>query len=493
MTLRIIVGVGVVLAVLLVVVAVNTLRVGPPVLSDVSPALDVVIDEDAAAERLAEAVRFRTISSSPDAPVSKSALLGLRQFLADNYPNVHGILKREIVNEYSLLYTWQGNEPDLKPILLAAHMDVVPVEPGTEADWIHPPFASIVADGFIWGRGTMDMKASLMGIMEAAEYLLGRGFTPQRTIYLAFGHDEEIGGSNGAAKIAALLSERGVRLEFTLDEGLVITHGIVPGVTRPAALIGVAEKGKISLEVIAHGRGGHSSAPPINTAASRLGRALDRLTTHQMPAALQSPVADMFEHLAPAMPLATRAVIANRWLSEPLLISRLEQFPATNASIRTTTAPTIIRGGLKPNVLPETATAVVDFRILPGDSIDVVIKHVEETIDDPEVTVRIFGSEPSEPSRVSDINSASFSALRTAVRQMFPDAVVAPGLVIGRTDSRRYTQIADNSYRFLPMRLGPKDIKRIHGTNERVGVSNYAEIIHFYVQTLWNATSASTL
>ena len=242
MTLRIIVGVGVVLAVLLVVVAVNTLRVGPPVLSDVSPALDVVIDEDAAAERLAEAVRFRTISSSPDAPVSKSALLGLRQFLADNYPNVHGILKREIVNEYSLLYTWQGNEPDLKPILLAAHMDVVPVEPGTEADWIHPPFASIVADGFIWGRGTMDMKASLMGIMEAAEYLLGRGFTPQRTIYLAFGHDEEIGGSNGAAKIAALLSERGVRLEFTLDEGLVITHGIVPGVTRPAALIGVAEK-----------------------------------------------------------------------------------------------------------------------------------------------------------------------------------------------------------------------------------------------------------
>jgi carboxypeptidase PM20D1 len=177
-----------------------------------------------------------------------------------------------------------------KPILLSAHMDVVPVEPGTEADWTHPPFAGAVADGFVWGRGAMDMKSSLMGILEGVEYLLNRGMAPRRTVYLAFGHDEEVGGNGGAAKIAGLLAERGVRLDFTLDEGLVIADGIVPGVSRPAALIGLAEKGKVSLELVARGECGHSSMPPVSTAVGGIGRALHRLETNQMPAALKSPV-----------------------------------------------------------------------------------------------------------------------------------------------------------------------------------------------------------
>ena len=486
MVLKILSGVAALFAVLFVVIAVNTLRIGPPPPGDVPPPADIAFDGPAAAGRLAEALRFRTISHAPEAPVEADALVGLRAFLAEAFPKVHATLTREIVNGYSLLYTWTGSDPTLNPILLAAHMDVVPVEPGTEADWTHPPFAGAVADGFVWGRGAMDMKSSLMGILEAVEYLLDRGMAPKRTVYLAFGHDEEVGGTNGTAKIARLLAKRGVRLGFTLDEGLVIAEGIVPGVTKPAALVGLAEKGRVSLELVARGECGHSSMPPVSTAAGGIGRALHRLETNQMPAALKSPVSGMFDALAPEMPIFMRAVVANRWLLGPLLLSRLEEKRATNALIRTTTAATVIRGGVKSNMVPCTARAVVDFRILPGDSVAGVIAHMRATIDDPNIQFRRIGGEPSEPSPVSDIGSASFAVLHRTVRQVFPDAVVAPGLVIARTDSRHYATIADNSYRFLPLRLGPRDLKRIHGTDERVSVENYAEIVRFYVQVLRN-------
>ena len=344
MVLKILSGVAALFAVLFVVIAVNTLRIGPPPPGDVPPPADIAFDGPAAAGRLAEALRFRTISHAPEAPVEADALVGLRAFLAEAFPKVHATLTREIVNGYSLLYTWTGSDPTLNPILLAAHMDVVPVEPGTEADWTHPPFAGAVADGFVWGRGAMDMKSSLMGILEAVEYLLDRGMAPKRTVYLAFGHDEEVGGTNGTAKIARLLAKRGVRLGFTLDEGLVIAEGIVPGVTKPAALVGLAEKGRVSLELVARGECGHSSMPPVSTAAGGIGRALHRLETNQMPAALKSPVSGMFDALAPKMPIFMRAVVANRWLLGPLLLSRLEEKLATNAIIRTTTAATVIRG-----------------------------------------------------------------------------------------------------------------------------------------------------
>ena len=410
----------------------------------------------------------------------------MHEYLASSFPQVDTTLKREIVNDYSLLYRWQGSDPSLKPILLNAHTDVVPVEPNTEADWTHSPFSGTIADGFIWGRGAMDMKASLMGILEAIEYLITQSFVPARTVYLAFSHDEEAGGSNGTAKIAELLEGRGVRLNYTLDEGLVITHGIVPGLAKPAALVGLAEKGAVVLELSTRAKGGHSSMPPVSTAVGKLGRAIHRLETNQMPARLDSPVTDMFAYLAPEMPFAWRVVFANRWLFNPWLVPRLEEIQATNALVRTTTAPTVIQGGVKSNVLPSSARAVVDFRILPGDTVTSVIEHVRATIDDPDITIRQMGREPSEPSPVSRVAASSFTALRKTIHQVFPDVVVAPGLVIGRTDSRRYAKLADNSYRFLPMRLAPEDLKRIHGIDERIAVENYIEIIRFYVQVLHN-------
>ncbi len=482
--LRVFQAFGVMILALLGVLVFNTVNIGPRKSARVPSPLEVSIDADVAAQRFAGMVRFPTISRGPEAPIEAEAFLGLHAYLATSFPNVHTHLEKEIVSDYSLLYRWQGSDPELKPVLITAHTDVAPVEPGTLADWTYPPFAGTVADGFIWGRGTMDMKVSVAGILEAAEYLLAQGYTPTRTIFLAFSHDEESGGASGTKSIVSLLEERNVQLLFTLDEGMPITHGIVPGVTKPVALIGLAEKGSVTLELTAHGEGGHSSLPPVSTAVGKLGRALYLLETNQMPSRLQSPTSEMFSALAPEMSFARRMALANKWLFEPWLLSVLEKTPAGNAAIRTTTAPTIVEGGIKPNVLPTEARAVVDFLILPGDTVESVTEHVRTTIDDGSVDVRQVSSEASDPSLVSNSRAESFALLKDTIHQVFPDVAVAPGLVIGRTDSRHYAGVADNSFRFLPMRLAKDDLKRIHGIDERIAVSNYEEIIRFYIQLL---------
>jgi carboxypeptidase PM20D1 len=339
-------GVGLAVLALVAVILFNTMNVELPSVANTPASETIAFDENAAAHRLARAVGFRTISVSLNQPVAEAAFRDLHDYLAVSFPRVHTTLKRETVNGYSLLYTWQGSDPSLKPILLSAHMDVVPVVPGTEDDWIYPPFAGQVADGFVWGRGTMDMKASIVGSLEAIEYLIGQDFTPARTVYLAFGHDEEIGGNQGAAKISELLEQRGVKLAFTLDEGLVLTEGIFPGIDRPVAVIGIAERGIVTLKVTASGPGGHGSMPPSSSAIGRLGRALALLEGNPMPATLRPPVTDMFYYIMAEMNFPTRLVFANRWLLEPLILRKLSKKPSTNALIRSTTAITVVAGGV---------------------------------------------------------------------------------------------------------------------------------------------------
>jgi carboxypeptidase PM20D1 len=345
----------------------------------------------------------------------------------------------------------------------------------------------VVAEDYIWGRGALDMKQSLMAVMEAVEYLVDSGFKPNRTIYLAFGHDEEIGGHNGAAKIVELLQARKVQLEYTLDEGSAIVEGIIPNIARPVALIGLAEKGWVALELTAHGEGGHGSMPPEHTAVGRLVRAIHLLETHQMPAEIRRPFSDMFEYLAPEMPFLQRVVVANRWLFDSLLISRLEKSRATNAAIRTTTAITMLKGSDAYNVMPTEATAVGTFRALPGDTNDNVVEHVRNVIDDEDITVKKIGVRAWNPSRVSATDTFGFAAINKAIRQVLPDATIAPSLVVTGTDSKHYGTISENNYRFVPMRVGPEDVKRIHGVDERIGIENYSEIIRFYIQFLRNS------
>lgn len=470
--------------ILIVVVVANTVLISAQY-KDRPDAIEIVFDEQAVAKRLGTVVQFPTISYEVAGPVARDAFKGLTEFLRMSYPKVHELLELEIISDYSLLYKWQGTNPALKPIMLISHTDVVPVEPGTEGNWEHPAFSGEVVDGFIWGRGTLDYKVSVLAAMEAVEFLLGQEFSPARTIYMAFGHDEEIGGANGAAKIAERLAREGVELDFTLDEGTVIANDIIPGISRPVALVGVAEKGYLTLRLEAQGLGGHSSMPPTNTAIGKLARALARLEANQMPARLEPPVTTMFDHLAPEMSFWMRLVMANRWLFGPILVRQLEASPTTNAAIRTTTAITMTSAGVKPNVLPAAAEAVVNFRIMPTESVSDVIEHVSTVVDDKDVKVSQTEL-ADEPPPIADVASWSFEAISKTVYQIFPDVVVAPSLVIAGTDSKHYASISDNNYRFLPSRLGPDDIKRIHGDNERISIANYSEIIRFYIQLLRN-------
>jgi carboxypeptidase PM20D1 len=452
----------------------------------VGPVQAITIDRDGMLKRFSEAIRFKTTSFQDPSDASAQEFTRFHAFLAKSFPRVYQQLTRETVNGHSLLYAWNGKDTRLKPMLLMGHMDVVPVDASTERQWTHPPFAGQIADGYIWGRGTMDDKVSVLGILEAAEYLLSIGFRPQRTIYIAFGHDEEIGGANGAGKIAELLRGRGVELEYILDEGMNIVDGIIPGITAPAALIGIAEKGYLSLELSVETAGGHTSIPPAETAIGIISRALQRLEAAPFPALLSSPTRRMLEFLGPEMAWAKRLPLANLWLFDPLVRKQLAASPLTNAIVRTTLTPTLFNAGIKENVLPIQARAVVNLRILPGDTIAGTTEHVRHSIDDPRVQIAALPIRV-EPSAVSDIEAASFHLIHQTIRQAIPDVLVAPALLVAAADSRHYASLTKNIYRFLPITLRSEDARRHHGINERISLQDYERCVRFYVQLIRNS------
>jgi carboxypeptidase PM20D1 len=454
------------------------------------PVTDLQVDARAAAEHLAAALRFRTVSRPDGQPAEPAQMAGLDGYLDQSFPRVHAALSREVVNGYSLLYTWRGTDPALAPVLLLSHLDVVPPETAGGRGWTVPPFSGRIAGGWIWGRGALDDKMGVVGALEAAELLLARGYRPRRTVLLAFGHDEEVGGHRGAAAIAELLRRRGVKPELVLDEGGLIGERLVPGLAAPVALIGTAEKGYLSLELAVRAPGGHSSMPPPHTAIGILAAALARLESHPMRARIAGATAESYAFLGPELPFGPRVFLGNLWLFEPLAVRVLEASPASNATLRTTTAVTIIQAGVKDNVLPPEARAVVNFRILPGDSIAAVEAHVRRTIADRRVQVSRYGTTATEPSAESPTAAPGFQLLARTVREVAPGVVVAPNLLSGATDSRHYaTVLGVLPYRFVPMRLGAADLARIHGTDERLGVANFAEIVRFYAQLLRNGAS----
>ena len=482
---RVLLGLGVALAVVLAVVLARTVRLRPAPTA-VRPAPEVAIPAGAA-ERLAGAVRFATLSHEDSAAFDAEAFRGLHAHLEASFPRVHASLRREVVARHSLLYTWPGRDSTLKPILLLAHQDVVPVEPGTERMWQEDPFGGRIAGGFIWGRGAIDNKSAVLGTLEAVEMLLAEGFRPERTILLAYGHDEEVGGARGAREIAGLLRRRGVALHMVVDEGGVIGDGILRGVSAPVALVGVAEKGFASIELTTRTAGGHSSLPPRQSAIGILGAAVARLEARPLPARLEGATRQLFDRLAPAFPFARRAVFANLWLTRPLVMRTLTSTPTTNAMVRTTTAVTVFQAGTKDNVLPSHARAVVNFRIHPGDNVPGVLSHVRRAIADPRVEARLGGRFSAEPSAVSRTDSEAFQTLERSVRSVLPGALVAPYLVVVVTDSRYFADLCPDVFRFLPLRLGPGDLERMHGTDERIAVRDYEQAIRIYRRLLLDA------
>ncbi len=466
------------------VLVVNTLRQGSRQVS--VPALKpMAVDKAAVAESLAVAVRAKTVSGLLDPTGTAAEFDKLHAHLQVHYPLVHSSLTREVVGGHSLLYTWKGSDAQAKGIALLAHQDVVPIAPGTETLWKKPPFGGVVEEGLVWGRGTVDNKANLITQLETVEALLKAGFKPRRSVYLVFGHDEEVGGRMGAVPAVALLKQRGVKLEFVLDEGSVVTEGILPGVAQPIALIGLAEKGGMSVKLTATSPPGHSSMPPAagNGAIGMLSAALTRLDNTPLAGGIQGAAAELFAVVSPELPFGQRLAMSNLWLLRPVVEGMLSKAPATNAMLRTTTALTIINAGNKENVLPGKAEAVVNFRILPGDTSETVLAHVRKVVADDRIEIQPLGT-PAEPSKLSSSNADAYRLVERSIREVFPDAVVAPSLVIVGTDSRHFQDLADQVYRFMPVRFKPADLTLPHGTNERISADQLADMVRFYFRLL---------
>ncbi len=483
------------LLLLVAAVAVNTLRKGSHQL-EVAPLAVLPVDEAGAAARLGEAVRLRTISSREDAALNADQFTQLHTLLQTRFPKLHAVLKREVVADLSLLYTWEGSNPKADAVLLLAHQDVVPIAPGTEGDWKVAPFSGELKDGFIWGRGSWDDKGNLMSQLEAVEMLVASGFKPERTVYLAFGADEEVTGIRGATKIAELLKQRKVHVNFAIDEGLLVLNGVMPGVAKPTALIGVAEKGYMSVVLKMSATPGHSSMPPKqgSSAIAMMSAALKRLDDDQLPGGIRGIAGEMFDTMAPEMGGFNRVALSNLWLFGPVVQKQLEAAPSTNAMLRTTTALTIVNAGNKENVVPGRAEATVNFRILPGDTKEQVMEHVRADV------TQAVGSGNFElfalpgavdASKVAPTDSQQYKTLNKTIREVFPDALVAPGLMVAATDSIHYSEISDHIFKFSPVRANGEDLKRFHGTNERLDSKNYADAIRFYHRLLTQATKAA--
>lgn len=462
----------------------RTWQLQPQAINLLPPAaLPQISVSDSAIHRLAEAIRIPTISYDDTSRTDHAIFEQLLHLMERQFPLCHKQLQHEVLARHSLLFTWQGSNPNKQPMLLMGHTDVVPVANST--NWAIPPFSGQITDGYLNGRGSLDDKNSVWAILESVEMLLRQGYTPQRTVYLAFGHDEEVLGS-GAATIVKTLQSRNIRLASVLDEGMVITDGIMPGIAQPVALIGLAEKGYVTLELTAKGTGGHSSMPPPHTAVGMLCRAVADVEANPMPQHIEGAVAEMFRTVAPQMPLSLRLIFSNRWLFDPLLKWQLSQKSSTNATTRTTTAPTMLSGSPKANVLAQEATALINFRILPNETAEDVLRHVEKTVNNSNISVSIFGNY-SNPSPTSSSQAADYQYLATTVRQCFPEAIVSPALTIATTDSRQYVPIADNIYRFMPVLLNSDDLDRIHGSNERISVEAYNKSIVFYYSYIVNS------
>lgn len=453
-----------------------------------TPALS--LDMDGAAARLGEAVRLETISPEDPADFDPEPFLAFHALLERSYPKTHAALERQVIADYSLRYRWEGERRELPPVVLLAHMDVVPIaEP--EA-WTRPPFSGERVDeageAAVWGRGTMDDKGNLLAIFEAAEVLVAQGFVPERTIYLCFGHDEEVGGT-GAQAIAASLVEDGVtNAALVYDEGTGVLQGLFPGLPeRGMAMVALAEKGNIVVELRVEGEGGHGSTPPDQTAIGVLAAAIAKVEANPFPARLEGPFLHTFEYAGPEMDWPLRLVATNLWLFRPVLQAVLLGKPRTAAFVRTTTAVTVIEGGVKANVLPPRATARINHRVMIGETPEGVVDYLEAVIDDPRVEVEHTAGHG--PSGVSPHEGQAFDIVARALRAVHPDVVVAPTLNVAGSDARYYEEVSEVIYRFSAFRLEDHDVARYHGVDERLRVSDYETMIQFYghlIQASWD-------
>lgn len=476
---------GVVLT-LLVIILVNTFRLGNTQIEPGTIA-EVEWDRNAMLDRFSRAIQYKTISGSEDDLRDTTEFYGFLDFIEWEYPLVHERLDRIYFNDLTPLYFWEGSDPSLSPILLMGHYDVVPIDSTDIEGWEYGPFSGQISDGYIWGRGTLDNKNNVMSLLETMEYLLTVDYQPRRSFYVSFGHDEEIGGDEGARAISRYFQDNDITLNYVLDEGgAVLTDN--PMVGHRVATVGIAEKGYLSLELTAITSGGHSSSPPKEMAIVKLSEAISKLNNNPFPAAIDGATESMFDAIASKLPFHLRMVYGNRWATEGLMTRIMANDASLSPMVRTTTAPTMIRAGVKDNVLPNEARGVVNFRLIPGETFDSVREHVISVIDDEDITISDYGPIQVPPSMVSPVSSPNYRNLQQAIMDRFQDLYVMPYLVTGATDSRYFTGITDQIYRFSPIEFSMADMGIIHGTGEKIAVDSYVGSIDFYVHLIQMST-----
>ena len=466
-----------VVALFFAVIAVRTLRFTPKP----QPAANDEIfdfDKDAAVDALAQLVRCRTVSYNDKAREDDGEFEKLIGLLPGLYPNVFKVCSFDQLPDRALLLRWPGkNSGD--PAVMMAHYDVVPVN---EENWEKPPFAGILENGVLWGRGTLDTKVTFNGALSAANYLIGKGFQPEQDIYFAFSGGEEVNGK-GAPNIVQYFVDHGIQPALVVDEGGAVVENVFPGVTKPCGVIGIAEKGMMNVQYRTLSNGGHASAPKPHTPVGVLAAACKKVEDHPFKAHIEGPAAQMFDTLGRYSTPLYRMIFANMWCFG-WVIDLLGKMSGgeINALVRTTSAFTQMEGSSARNVIPPEAKMVANMRLNPADSVASALEYLKKTVGDPNVEITVL--ESFEPSPVSEIDCPAWDKVAAAVANTWKGCVVTPYLMVQCSDSRHYGKLSNHVYRFSAMDMSAEERASIHGNNERIRVETVAKAVEFYIRLM---------
>lgn len=466
-----------VLAAFIAVVAVRTVRFRPKPQPAVTKE-EIVFDRDAAVDSLAQLVRCKTVSYNDHSLEDEGEFQKLISLLPTLYPNVFAACTFQQLPDRALLLRWPGKQAG-DPAVMMAHYDVVPVN---EEKWDKPPFAGIIEDGILWGRGTLDTKVTFNGILSAANSLIGQGFRPEKDIYFAFSGGEEINGQ-GAPNIVAYFAEHGIHPAIVVDEGGAVVENVFPGVKQPCGLIGIAEKGMLNAQYRTLSAGGHASAPKPHTPVGVLAAACKRVEDHPFKAHIDGPAAQMFDTLGRYSTPLYRVIFANMWCFGWIIdLLGKKSGGEMNALVRTTVAFTQMEGSSARNVIPPEAKMVSNIRLNPADSVASALAYLKKTVNDP--AVEITSLESFEPSPVSETGCDAWEKVAAAVANTWPGCIVSPYLMVQCSDSRHYRNLSNHVYRFSAMDLTAEERSTIHGNNERIRLETAAKAVEFYIRLM---------
>lgn len=438
----------------------------------------IELNEQKIISDMADMIKCKTVSYRDNSLEDEAEFEKFRELLKERFPLVHLNSELKKIGRNGLLYKIKGEKSD-SPSVCMAHYDVVPVN---EEGWEKPAFEAIVENGFIWGRGTLDTKGTLCALLQALEKLISEGYKPKNDLYLSFSGEEEIDGDS-CKDIVLYLEENGVKPAFVLDEGGAVVNKVFPGVNKPSAMIGVAEKGSMNLKFMLDSEGGHASTPPTRTTLGRLSEAVVRIEKHPFKFQLVKPVYEMFDTLGRHSSFAMKIIFANLWCFSPILnlICKMSggEF---GAMVRTTVATTRMQGSDAYNVLPPKASFGVNMRLLGEDTTESAEKYLKKIIKNPKIKTEFISG--MNPSIYSDTKSEGYKKLSQAIKESWEDVIVTPYLMMACSDSRHYCRITDKVYRFSAMSLSKEERAMIHGNNERVPIETLIKSVEFYVRLL---------